>query len=80
MAEPLGPEEAPLTEDSHCWSVFISDDSNDEESEPLAHLRVQAHDRDAVRHLILVRGGRTKQTDRIVESYGESGVAASHIL
>jgi len=24
MAEPLGSEEAPLTEDSHCWSVFIS--------------------------------------------------------
>jgi len=80
MAEPLGSEEAPLTEDSHCWSVFISGGSDDEESEPLAHLRVQAHDRNAVRHLILVRGGRTKQTDRIVESYGESGGRIAHFV
>lgn len=80
MAEPLGPEDAPLTEDPHCWSVFISGDSNDEESEPLAHWRVQAHDRDAVRHLILVRGVRTKQTDRIVESYGKSGGRIAHLV
>jgi len=80
MAEPLGSEEAPLTEDSHCWSVFISGVATTKNPEPLAHLRVQAHDRNAVRHLILVRGGRTKQTDRIVESYGESGGRIAHFV
>ena len=78
MAEPLSPDEAPLTDDSHRWLLTIADGSD--EPEPLAHVRVQAHDRDAVRHLILVRGGREMQTDRLVETYGEPDGSVSNML
>ena len=80
MVEPLSPDEAPLERDSHQWFVTIAGESDDEEPEPLAHIRVPAHDRDAVRHLIFVRGGRTKETDRLVENYGDPTGRVSNLV